>query len=451
MSDISIDLSQLAIKPPPVPDKWSIIPIHSSDRATFKFCRRQWAWSSPSRLNLVPRADVYGVDKNLWFGTGIHYALEQYYNPVLSRDPVEAWLTWFELQWRGGIVYENEVKQFADRNPQSNIMDADHPVDTFKVLGLCDILPDTMSEELFMEMKDIGVGMMKFYKGYAEANDNFHVIALEHDFSVPVLNGKGEPLYAVDNRKMPEGWEPNFDVGNEFGPLMKEDLYPNSAPTSAPVVWKQVHVRGRQDQIQQEQEFGRYGIMDYKTASRIGEDYFRHLELDEQCTSYLAFGQLEARLHNLEYKELEYITYQAMLKNYPKPPTMTTKGLPSLNRNDESTTAALFAQCIKDNGLQMIYDVDEKMQRYYTYLLEQGDEKYIVRTDTWRTKIQRQNAMTRLYYEAQDMLNNPVLYPNPSKNFACINCKFRVPCIAAETGDDYMQMLTDGYIPNWDR
>jgi len=191
--------------------------------------------------------------------------------------------------------------------------------------------------------------------------------------------------------------------------------------------------------------------MDYKTASRIDEDYFRHLELDEQCTSYLAFGQLEAKLYGLPHKELEYITYQAMLKAYPKPPSVTSKGLPSLDRQKEHTTAKLFEKFILENGLKPLYDADEKMQNYYAYLLDLGDKLYIQRNDTWRNANQRINAMTRLYYEARDMLGNPVLYPNPNKNFSCINCAFRLPCIQAETGDDFMNTLENGYIQNWDR
>ena len=455
---LKLDFSHMAVTPPKNPSKWDIIPIHNSDRAAFKFCRRQWAWGSPSRFNLIPRAEVYGIEKNLWFGTGIHYALEQYYNPVLSRDPAEAWLEWFELQWRGGTVTENEVKGFADRNPELIQLDGlyENANPIYKVDGLCDILPDPGgdNEELFLGMKDLGVGMMRFYKDYAEANDNFSVISLEHDFSVPVLDKEGKPLYAVDNRKMPEGWEPNFELENEFGPLMYERTPPDQGydhDYDTNELLKQVHVRGRMDMIIQEHEYGRMGVWDHKTTSRLDEDYFRHLELDEQCTSYLGFGELEARLHGLEYKSLEFITYQALLKGYPKPPTITSRGMPSVDRNNETTTAELFAQTIKNMGLEGVFSVDTKLQNYYTWLLEQGDKRFIQRTDTWRNRTQKLNSMIRCYYEARDMLNDPVPYPNPTKNYGCLNCRFRGPCIQAETGDDYMQTLEDGYMPNWDR
>lgn len=436
----NIDLSHMAVKAPPNPSKYDIIPIHSSDRAAFKFCRRKWAWSSPARLNLVPKSSVFGVQENLWFGTGIHYALERYYNPLLREHPAIAFAGWFDIQWLGGTISPDEVKEYSDRNPVRK-QDGNYKVD-----GLGDILTDPDAEETFLEYKDLGIGMMNYYVGYAEENDNFAVISTEHDFSVPVLSPDGEPLYWQDTRTMPDGWEPNFDEGNEFGPYMRE----KTDYTYGRVLEKQVHVRGRSDVIVQDQEHGRYGIRDYKTAATIGQDYFRHLELDEQCTSYLTFCELEARINNLEYRSLEYIDYVALLKAYPKPPTFTSRGLPSLDRQKESTTAAMFEKAIKDSGLDAIFAVDPKMQNYYTWLL-QNEDRFIQITPTWRNSTQRKNAGRRLYYEAIDMLNSPVLYPNPSKNYSCLNCIFRTPCLAAEDGSDYMEILNDGYMPNWDR
>lgn len=450
-----VEFAPTATQAPPNPSKWDIIPIHNSDRGAFKSCRRKWAWSSPSRLNLIPKAHVHGIYKPFWFGTGIHHALEKYYNPLLREDPVVAFETWFNLQWLGGVVTEDEVKEFVDRDPElvpDYRADAHMYTSQYKVSGLCDILPNPDEDE-FGNFLDLGKGMMEFYKGYAEEHDNFRIVSVEHDFSVPVLNVKGEPLYAIDKRKMPDGYEPNLTDGNEFGPYTREAMRPYGDNRENIVVGyeKQVHVRGRMDQVQQSLVHGRYGIMDYKTASVIGEDYFRHLELDEQCTSYLTFGQIEARLYGLEYKDLEYITYQAMLKAYPKPPSLTTKGMPSIDRQKESTTAKMFEDFIISNGLKAIYDVDVKWQAYYQYLLALGDKQFVHRQDAWRNKIQRTNAMTRCYHEAVDMLNDPVAYPNPTKEYSCLNCIFRGPCIAAEDGGDFKAMLQDGYQGNWDR
>jgi PD-(D/E)XK nuclease superfamily len=456
------------------PSKWDIIPIHGSDRGSFKFCRRQWGWSSPSRSNLTRRADVYGIYEPFWFGGGIHYALEHYYNPLLQEDPATTWLAWFDLQWEGGLVTEQEVKGFADRYPEKTVgkevvystipsgMGADYQVDVtlYKVKGLREILPfgdEGETVEHFMHLRDLGEGMMNFYKNYAETYDNFDVIATEHDFSVPLLNpSTGKPLYRIDRRPMPENWEPNFDRENAYGPLMYEDTLPDMGydhDYNEKHMYKQVHARGRQDIIIREREHGRYGIRDYKTTGTVpDDDYFRHLELDEQCTTYLWAGEVEAKLHDLPYKKLEFIDYVAIFKGYPRPPTITSRGLPSIDRKNESTTARLFEQAVEVMGIKALVMADPKMQSYYNWLLEMGDKRFIWPKTEYRNRVQRENAGIRLYYEALDMLNPELkLYPNPTKNYGCLNCAFRQPCIAAETGADYASILEANYISNWDR
>src|SRR6266576_1994400 len=318
--------NQAELKPPtgvrnlPYPSKYDIIPIHASDRATFKYCRRKWAWSSPSRNNLTPKATVHGISEPLWFGTGIHYALEKFYDPTLKEDPVAAWLARFDLQWDGGDVTEEEIKRhgLADREPRPlNVAGT-----LFKVLGLVDLLPFA-DQEHFDEVRDLGRGMMEFYKYFAEQNDDFEVLAVEHDFSVPLLDpATGNPLYFVDNRDMPEDWEPNYDEENNYGALTRVRL-------DGEIV-KQVHARGRMDKIIREYGTGRHGILDHKTTSRLDEDYFRHLELDEQATTYMWAGQREAEMYDLEYKKLDFIVLEGLYKAYPKAPKILKNGMISL-------------------------------------------------------------------------------------------------------------------------
>jgi hypothetical protein len=425
-----------------IPSKWDVIPIHTSDRATFKACRRRWNWSSPSKSNLVPKAAVHGIRPPLWFGTGIHKALEKYYHPTLREDPVAVWLSWFDLQWNGGVVTTEEVDEYVDREPEKIKQDV------YKVKGLSELLPN--SDEIKMnnitftpqELRELGVGMMEFYKQYSEREDDFRVIAVEHDFSVPILDPQGKPLYMVDTREMPKDWEPS-QTANPYGYLIgKQDIGGG--------YYKQVHARGRMDKIIQEQE-GKYGILDHKTTARLDDDYFRHLELDEQCTTYIWAAQREAEMYDLEYDNIDFIIYEAILKAYPKPPTVLKSGMPSINRQTESTTAAMFEEFIEKQGLKVVFDVDSKLQEYYTWLLEKGDDRFIHRERVSRNRIQRENAGIRLYYEAVDMLSNPRLYPNPRKEYTCLNCIFRAPCIAVEDGSDWKSMIEDGYIQNWDR
>ena len=76
-----------------VPPASEVIPIHTSDRSAFKFCRRRWDWSSPMRRNLVPKT----VQFPLWFGTGFHYALEMHY--AEGKEPIPRYFVdWFNAE-----------------------------------------------------------------------------------------------------------------------------------------------------------------------------------------------------------------------------------------------------------------------------------------------------------------------------------------------------------------
>jgi hypothetical protein len=63
------------------------ISIHTSDRVLFKRCRRRWNWSSPLRENLEPEGASHSA---LWFGSGFHFALEDYHGYNLFGHPIEA-------------------------------------------------------------------------------------------------------------------------------------------------------------------------------------------------------------------------------------------------------------------------------------------------------------------------------------------------------------------------
>lgn len=64
------------------------IVIHTSDRSTFKRCRRKWYFSSPLQRNLTP----VDADKSihLWFGSGFHFALEDYHGHNKFGNPAKA-------------------------------------------------------------------------------------------------------------------------------------------------------------------------------------------------------------------------------------------------------------------------------------------------------------------------------------------------------------------------
>lgn len=424
---------------PSVPSKWDIIPIHTSDRGTFKQCRRKWAWSSPSRRNLVPRITALGVYLPFWFGTGIHKGIQFYYGN-LTEDPVTVFETWFDVQWNGGLIHESELSEYADREPEPGPQKG-----TYFVKGIAELMPsaDERYDE-FMEHLDLGRGMLRYFVEYAKRNDDFRVIANEHMFSVPILNPEGRAMYAEDTREMPEDWEPDYDAENAYGKLF--------IGKKGNRLFKQVHARGRMDQIVQLNDTGAYVIRDYKTAVKLDDDYFSHLDLDEQCTTYLWAAPLEAAMYGYEYTDITRIHYVALRKAYPKPPTPLKNGMPSTNRQTESPTPEMFEDYIRQNNLKVVFDTSPTLQSYYTFLVEQGEKRFIWTEHASRNKTQIANAGLRLYHEACDMLDKDlVLYPAPSKDYSCTRCIFRSPCIAAEDGSDWGAILAGNYVRNHDR
>jgi CRISPR/Cas system-associated exonuclease Cas4 (RecB family) len=271
---------------------------------------------------------------------------------------------------------------------------------------------------------------------------------VEHDFSVPITDpSTGKPMRAIDSRIMPEDWEPKTE--GQYRAAMQGGLLAKVGYN------KPVHARGRMDLIVQDLESGQYGIMDHKTASRVDDDYFRHLTLDDQVTTYAWAAEREAELHDLEYKKIDFVIYQALRKAYPRPPTELKSGMPSVDKAKESTTPQLFEAFIKEHNLQVVFDQSASLQGYYAYLLEMGERQFISRETVKRNKFQKAALGSRLFYEASDMLevvDKPERhYPSPSKDWGCLNCQFRSPCTAKEQGYDYESMLADGYVSNYDR
>jgi PD-(D/E)XK nuclease superfamily len=411
--------TEIVASPPVIPSKWDIIPIHGSDIASFKRCRRYWDWTSPARNNLRRRVDIHGIRMDLWFGTGIHYALEMYYDPVLQRDPVESWLTWYQYQLEGGTVTEEWLDRTYDIHPQIAGVEYDVAPQVWRIRGLRDLLPNwEMVEEEFLHHKELGVGMMTFYKDWAVKNDDFVTVAAESVYSIPL------GFEAIDTRE---------DSPNYGRPL-------------------EVHARGKRDAIIYYPQYERFGINDHKTAGRIDDAYFKKLEKDEQCSNYLWATIQEAQLYDLPWKGrlVDRVLYTALRKNYPHPPTVLKSGFLSLDRQKEGTTAELFKEAIIGNSnLEYWFQTNDKAQAYYTYLCETADDMFVQRDLVTRNIHEIKATGEHLKMIAKEMLSPDLnIYPNPTGEFRCLECAFRSPCIAADDGSDWQGMLADGYEVN---
>jgi hypothetical protein len=69
-----------------IPSDARVAVIRTSDRMLFKRCRRRWGWSSHLRGNLTTRESI----SPLWFGSGFHYAMEDFHGYKRHNHPVDA-------------------------------------------------------------------------------------------------------------------------------------------------------------------------------------------------------------------------------------------------------------------------------------------------------------------------------------------------------------------------
>jgi len=63
------------------------ISLHTTDRNAFRCCRRRWNFQSALKQNLTMKGEL---SPNLWFGTGFHFALEDYHGYNRFGNPAKA-------------------------------------------------------------------------------------------------------------------------------------------------------------------------------------------------------------------------------------------------------------------------------------------------------------------------------------------------------------------------
>jgi hypothetical protein len=74
--------------------------LRTSDRILFRKCRRLWGWTSHLRQG---RTFTENADY-LWFGTGVHYALEDYHGLNFYGHPAKAFLAYVTASETAGIL-----------------------------------------------------------------------------------------------------------------------------------------------------------------------------------------------------------------------------------------------------------------------------------------------------------------------------------------------------------
>lgn len=128
--------------------------LRTSERKSFKRCPQQWWWAW--RMGLRPRHTKLGA---LWFGTGIHLALEHWYIPGFKRgiDPRETWEAFV-----GEQVAHLKVEMLSDGGR------------------------DDGRDVVWMEAGELGTAILTNYLDTYGEDENWEVISPEQTFQVLV-------------------------------------------------------------------------------------------------------------------------------------------------------------------------------------------------------------------------------------------------------------------------
>jgi hypothetical protein len=205
--------------------------IRTSERRTFKRC--EWRWYQQWREGLVKK----GLPATpLWFGTGIHEVLAQWYQPGLKRGvhPADAWLDW---------VKDEEVYIRTNK------------------LGSAE-----SSEDEFVDAKKLGEAMLVGYVDKYGADENWDVIGTETPFQIDIP-------YPVQISEQARTGPP----GSALSAAIKNEL-------EQPRHLLAIYV-GTFDGVYRDLIDDSIWLMEHKSAKHISTN---HLPLDDQAGSYWA-------------------------------------------------------------------------------------------------------------------------------------------------------------------
>jgi hypothetical protein len=256
--------------------------LRTSERKDFKRCPQRWWWSwrQGLRSNQPP-------SNPLWFGTGIHYALAEYYIPGRKRGPhpVKTWLEWSD----------GEVRTFREQ------------------------YGETYDTAEYVDMRELGEAMLTGYVDKYQGDPSWEILAPEHSDQVLVRR-----------------------------------LYNDGTATYGFTL----------DGVYRDHEDGLVKLLETKTAASIS---VRHLSLEPQAKTYLAFAQPGLRNSGLigPNEEIKEITYNFLRKAKPTEHPRNAQGhvtnLPKKSHFVEALTKA-GASATEKLSLQILQDMAEQRE-----------------------------------------------------------------------------------------
>lgn len=405
----------------------NVLDISTTERSTFKLCRRRWELEVLE--NLTPRIPP-GFEFE--FGSGIHRALEAYYISVsnipyhedTAKDPdayayplrnaLLAWEDW----------YDETEKRYADDTSYDS---------TTRELALDNLV----------ELADMGETIIKGYDLYSNEFDDFTVHAIEG-----MLTGGGQSWLAKHNAER-EFKSNGTQNGVIYDPKSRRLLVPILNPKTQRTLPGTPVLSMRIDLLTHRIDAGMKGIWvyDHKTTSGMPND--RGMDFDDQVTSYL-YGV---------YRWLGIIPrgfcFNYLVKHIPKEPRILASGKLSTAKDQLTTADKYYEEMIAFNLVRPDGTIkSHEHEECYLALQSHGWDRFFIRHYVTRNKTELVNFEKRLFEEWRDMMDcwsgELELYPNLSK-FWCPRCHVAPICQAMEDGSDWQAVIDNRYDQREDR
>lgn len=371
--------------------------IRTSDRRVFRRCLRKWEFQSSLKGNWKHQGTEQNI--NFWFGSAIHFAMEDYHGYNRFGDPRLAFWAYYQAFPSAEIPLAAEAHY------------------------------------------ELGMAMLSYYiTWYPRHNDvaGFETVWVDPNTHTIVPKGTPGAEPGVEQSFMiPLHTWVACDVTTDeiiktyyaLSALPQQDI---KATDEFLIDGHVCHIvpicyHGTMDRVVVD-KYGRYWILDYKTAK--GADTNK-LDTDDQISAYLwAFEQW------FGVKPYGFV-YLQLTKDAVQEPRRLKNGELSVDKKQKTTYSLLKQEIIKD--YEKVSNAPDKLIQFLNHMAAQespeGDR--FIRWDFVKRSPEQIRATERhIYGELRQMLN-PDLYCYPSPTRDCIwDCPIRELCLAKDREDD---------------
>lgn len=393
-------------------DAKSQFTIRTSDRRTFRRCLRKWDWQSSLRQNLQRKGTEQNI--NFWFGSAIHFCMEDYEGLNKFGDPRRALYAYYhafdskdlplgaEANYSLGISMLTYYLTWKERHNKQT---------QFETVWLNPATYQPMSPDEVGAVPAVEISFSIPLHVYA-------VVDVETDKIIDSFFYGSEVQQRLCDLPVPGVWTPEADPDTVY---YMDSLYPEQ-----PIKVKEIFYHGTIDRIVKD-TYGRYWLWDWKTAKKADT---AKLATDDQVSAYLWAA---AKLFPFP---VYGFVYMQMVKDRVQEPRRLKNGELSVDKRQKTTYSLLRQAILEDYG--SVQKAPTKLVAFLNYMADQEEpegDRFMRWDFVKRTKEQLEMTEQSIYGELDDMLNpNKVCYPAPTRD--CIwDCPFRDACIMTDMMD----------------